>query len=76
MPHAAKCNTYGESVKGSSEEASAAAEWATWLELRHAVLFGFIADAGAKGVRLIRDWEPEDADLATYMECMGFGARC
>ena len=54
--------------KPSSEEATAAREWAHWLELKHAVLCGFTANANTEGVRLIRAWEPENADLATHME--------
>ena len=52
----------------STEEATAAREFAEWFDLKHATVLGFMADAGAEGVKPIRAWEPENADLASYME--------
>ena len=52
----------------SSEEAAAAREFAEWFDLKHATVLGFMADAGAEGVKLIWAWEPQKADLASYME--------
>jgi hypothetical protein len=55
--------------ESSSEEATSAQQWAQWLEAKHAILHGFIADAATEAVKLFREWEPEDMDVATgYME--------
>ena len=57
-------------VRGaSSKEGKFAEQWAQWLEPKHAILHGFMADAATETVKLIREWEPEDMDMATgYME--------
>jgi len=57
-------------VRGaSSKEGMFAEQWAQWLEAKHAILHGFMADAATETVKLIREWEPEDMDMATgYME--------
>ena len=52
----------------SFEKATAAHEFAEWFDLKHAILLGFRADAGADGMKLIRAWGPENADLASYTE--------
>ena len=52
----------------SGEEGAAAHEWARWLELRHLVLVGFMADAGVEIFQLVRTWEPESGELSEYME--------
>ena len=52
----------------SSEEAVAAVAFAEWLELDHALLLGFMADAAAEGVKLIRNWEPENSGVPSYIE--------
>ena len=55
--------------EGSSEEATYAREWAEWLELKHAILHGFMADAASETMKLIREWEPDKSDLSSgYME--------
>ena len=55
--------------ESSSEEATSAQQWAQWLEAKHAILHGFMADAATETVKLIREWEPEDKDVAIgYME--------
>ena len=52
-------NTIWQHRDASSEEAVAAVAFAEWLELDHALLLGFMADAATEGVKLIRNWEPE-----------------
>ena len=52
----------------SSEEATAAREFAQLYELKQEILIGFMADAGAELVKQIRAWEPENTDLGSYME--------
>ena len=53
----------------SSKEGMFAEQWAQWLEAKHAILHGFMADAATETVKCIRGWEPEDMDMATgYME--------
>ena len=39
--------------EGSSEEVTYAREWAERLELKHAILHGFMADAVSETVKLI-----------------------
>ena len=51
-----------------SDESQAAIGWAKWLTLKHCVLLGFMADAGSDGMELVRTWEPEDSEVAEYME--------
>ena len=57
-------------VRGAyTKEGAYAVRWARWLETKHAIPHGFMADAAAETVKLIREWEPEDMDMATgYME--------
>ena len=58
--------------EASSEEAAYALEWAEWFELKHAILHGFMADAASETMKLIREWEPENADLSSgYMRMHG-----
>ena len=64
----AQAQTIWQSRDSGTNEAKAAAEWAEWLELKHCVLLGFMADAGCDCVELVRTWEPEDTEVAEYME--------
>ena len=68
--HATCCqmNTIWQHRDTSSEEAVAAVAFAEWLELDHALLLGFMADAAAEGVKLIRNWEPENSEVSSYIE--------
>ena len=61
-------NKIWEVRDASSEEAVAAVEFAEWLELDHALLLGFMADAATEGVKLIRNWEPENSEVSSYIE--------
>ena len=61
-------NTIWQHRDTGSEEAVAAVEFAEWLELDHALLLGFMADAAAEGVKLIRNWEPENSEVSSYIE--------
>ena len=55
--------------EGFSEEATYARERAEWVELKHAILHGFMADAASERVKLIREWEPTKSDLSSgYVE--------
>ena len=68
----AQMESFWELREGSSEEATYAREWAEWLELKHAVLHGFMANAAPESVKLIREWEPGNSDLSFgYMEKHG-----
>ena len=42
--------------------------FAEWLQLDHALLLGFMADAATEGVKLVRNWEPENGDVSNYIE--------
>ena len=55
-------------TRAGSKEAAIAVEWAEWLEMEHCILLGFMADAGAECVKLVRTWEPEDSEISEYME--------
>ena len=68
--HAAcsQMNTIWQHRDTGNEEAVVAVAFAEWLELDHAILLGFMADAAAEGVKLIRDWEPENSDMSNYIE--------
>ena len=61
-------NTIWQHRDASSEEAVAAVAFAEWLQLDHALLLGFMADAATEGVKLIRNWEPENGDVSSYIE--------
>ena len=61
-------NTIWQHRDTSSEEAVAAVAFAEWLELDHAILLGFMADAASEGLKLVRNWEPENSDVSSYVE--------